>query len=171
MLIIRKEIIQRNRKDYKNHTDGIDYFDSPIGLVRVCSYRGCITGLDFAEHRESAETNNDTTKKAIIQLDEYFRGKRKEFDLEVLLEGTFFQTTVWEKLGQVKYGQTASYKDIARMINNEKAVRAVGGANNKNPVAIIIPCHRVIGSDGSLIGYASGIDKKQWLLTHEINNR
>jgi len=106
-------------------------------------------------------------KDCVRQLDEYFIGKRKEFELELLPQGTPFQMKVWQKLMEIPYGKTASYKDIAEAVDSPKAVRAVGGANNKNKICIIIPCHRVIGSDGSLVGYGGGIWRKEWLLKHE----
>jgi methylated-DNA-[protein]-cysteine S-methyltransferase len=100
-------------------------------------------------------------------LDEYFAGRRWRFDLPLSLDGTVFQRAVWAALRQIPYGQTASYGDIAARVGNPKAVRAVGGANNRNPVAIIVPCHRVIGHGGSLVGYGGGLDTKRWLLDHE----
>ena len=103
------------------------------------------------------------------QLNEYFFGKRKVFDISFDLEGTDFQQTVWQALLSIPFGQTVSYANIAKKIKNPKAVRAVGSANGKNPVCIIIPCHRVIASDGSIGGYAGGIDIKEKLLTHEMS--
>jgi methylated-DNA-[protein]-cysteine S-methyltransferase len=100
-------------------------------------------------------------------LDEYFKGKRQNFSLELQLEGTDFQKKVWEQLQKIPYGETASYKDVAVAIGNEKAVRAVGGANGMNNIAIIIPCHRVIGADGNLVGFGGGLWRKVWLLNHE----
>jgi len=106
-------------------------------------------------------------RKAAAQLDEYFKGKRKTFDLPLALHGTAFQTRVWEALQNIPYGQTVSYGQIAAAAGNPKACRAAGMANNRNPVTIIIPCHRVIGSDGSLTGYAGGLELKQKLLLLE----
>ena len=101
------------------------------------------------------------------QLKEYFKGTRKEFTISLLTPGTEFQKSAWEVLKKIPYGTTISYHEQARLINNEGAVRAVANANASNPVAIIIPCHRVIGSDGSLIGYGGGLNKKRWLIDHE----
>ena len=103
----------------------------------------------------------------MTQLKEYFDGNRTKFDLNILLDGTQFQKQVWEQLQTIPHATTVSYKDIAKSISNEKAVRAVGSANGKNPIAIAVPCHRVIGSDGSLSGYAYGVWRKQWLINHE----
>ena len=101
------------------------------------------------------------------QLDEYFAGKRKVFDIPLNLCGTKYQKKVWNVLTTIPYGETRSYKDIAAITGNKKASRAVGGANNKNQIAIRVPCHRVIGANGKLTGYAGGLDKKKWLLEHE----
>ncbi len=108
-------------------------------------------------------------EECVAQLDQYFKGTRKDFSLKLALEGTEFQQQVWRELSNIPYGQTASYLDIARAIGNEQAVRAVGAANGQNPISIIIPCHRVIGSDGKLTGYGGGLWRKEWLLTHERN--
>ncbi len=114
-------------------------------------------------------TQKDTPliSSAKRQLDEYFQGKRKSFDLPLSPFGTQFQQKVWNALCTIPYGETRSYKEIAAQIQNPKGCRAVGMANNRNPIMIIIPCHRVIGSNGSLTGYAGGLDIKQWLLAHE----
>ena len=109
-------------------------------------------------------------KKAYTQLEEYLSGKRTEFDIEIEKIGTEFQKKVWKELLNIPYGETRSYKDIAIAIGNEKACRAVGNANNKNPIAIIVPCHRVIGSNGSMTGYAGGLDIKEKLLKIEKDN-
>jgi methylated-DNA-[protein]-cysteine S-methyltransferase len=106
-------------------------------------------------------------KKAIQQLEEYFAGKRKDFDLPFDMEGTDFQKKVWQALSRIPYGETCSYRDIARKIKNEKAFRAVGTANGKNPMSIIVPCHRVIAANGTLGGYAGGVAIKQKLLDLE----
>ncbi len=105
------------------------------------------------------------------QLEEYFEGKRKVFDLPLKQEGTEFQKKVWEALEKIPYGETRTYKEIAKMVGNEKASRAVGMANNKNNIPIIIPCHRVIGSNGKLVGYALGLDMKKYLLDLESKNK
>ena len=104
------------------------------------------------------------------QLDDYFEGNLKSFDLETDLQGTDFQLSVWKYLLSIPYGKTVSYLDIARYLKNPKTIRAVGKANGSNPVSIIVPCHRVIGRDGSLTGYAGGIWRKKWLLDHELRS-
>ncbi|MBN1937224.1 MAG: methylated-DNA--[protein]-cysteine S-methyltransferase [Anaerolineae bacterium] len=104
---------------------------------------------------------------ALVQLDEYFSGVRRVFDLPLGLHGTEFQQRVWRQLLEIPYGQTASYAEVARALGNPQAVRAVGLANGKNPISIIVPCHRVIGSDGNLVGYGGGLWRKEWLLKHE----
>lgn len=119
---------------------------------------------------EIPEGENKQTRllvQAAEQLDEYFTGKRKEFDLPLAAEGTLFQKRVWNALCTIPYGETRSYKDIAIQIGNAKACRAVGMANHNNPIGIIVPCHRVVGADGKLVGYAGGLDRKQLLLELE----
>lgn len=106
-------------------------------------------------------------KKAIDQLREYFAGTRKKFDLKLDLQGTDFQVDAWRSLAKVPYGKTASYAEQAASIGRPKAVRAIGGANGRNPVAVILPCHRIIGADGSLTGFGGGLPVKVWLLEHE----
>ena len=106
-------------------------------------------------------------KECMRQLTEYFKGRRQKFSIPLILEGTDFQKAVWRQLQKIPFGETASYGDVARAIGNPKAFRAVGNANNKNPSPVIIPCHRVIGSDGKLVGFGGGIWRKEWLLDHE----
>lgn len=119
----------------------------------------------------SDATENDADSavlnRALCQLGEYFRGQRKNFDLPIALNGTQFQNAVWSELRKIPYGTTATYAEIARGIGRPKACRAVGRANHVNPIAIIVPCHRVIGADGSLTGYGGGLEKKQYLLSLE----
>lgn len=105
--------------------------------------------------------------ECVRQLDEYFKGKRKEFTLDLLPRGTGFQRRAWEQLRQIPYGETISYSRQAERMGDKKACRAVGGANGKNPISIVIPCHRVIGKNGSLTGFGSGVWRKEWLLAHE----
>ncbi|SHF38577.1 methylated-DNA--[protein]-cysteine S-methyltransferase [Caloramator proteoclasticus] len=147
----------------------ISFYDSPIGLIKIVANEEAIVALDFV-YKRSKESENDVIRQCKIQLDEYFKGIRKEFDVNIEINGTDFQKKVWQELKRIPYGQVRSYKDIAVAIGNEKAVRAVGGANNKNKIAIIIPCHRVVGKDGSLTGYAGGLWRKKWLLEHEERN-
>ena len=107
--------------------------------------------------------------ECLRQLTEYFKGRRQKFSIPLLLEGTDFQKAVWRQLQKIPFGQTASYGDVARAVGSPRAFRAVGNANNKNPIPLIIPCHRVIGSDGKLVGFGGGIWRKHWLLEHEKN--
>ena len=112
-------------------------------------------------------SNSDNIKLAITELKEYFEGKRKDFTFKLSIDGTEFQRLVWNELRNIPYGQTKSYGEIAKAINNEKAARAVGNANNKNKLPIVIPCHRVIGKSGNLVGYEFGIEIKEFLLNLE----
>lgn len=143
------------------------YYKSPIGCIKIEAEDNYITALDFVVDI-GEENTSEIIERCKSQLEEYFIGKRKKFELEIkYLNGTEFQTKVWETLRDIPYGETVSYKWIAEKIGNPKAVRAVGGANNRNRIAIIVPCHRVIGANGKLVGYAGGIDKKEYLLKIE----
>lgn len=126
-----------------------------------------MAATEFCEEEGDGNRPNGLTEQTKRQLMEYFSGKRKAFDLPLAITGTGFQKKVWEELRHIPYGKTLSYLGLSRQIGNVKAIRAVGHANGQNPLAIIIPCHRVIGSDGSLTGYAGGLWRKKWLLEHE----
>lgn len=146
------------------------FYDTPIGRISIMDNGAAITNLCFegktiSENHEVMETK--LIKAAYKQLQEYFSGTRKYFDIPLDPKGTPFQLKVWKALQEIPYGQTRTYKEIACSIGNEKACRAVGMANNKNPIPILIPCHRVIGSNGKLIGYAGGVKVKQYLLELE----
>ena len=143
------------------------YYDSPIGLIEIGGTSDGITSLFFVEERRPEIATNDACEEAVRQISEYFAGSRQEFDLPVTMEGTEFQRQVWQELQRIPFGQTVSYGDLARSIGKPSAVRAVGAANGDNPVSIIVPCHRVIGSNGGLTGYGGGLPRKQWLLKHE----
>lgn len=144
------------------------YYDSPIGILEISGTDKGITGVHFVEKKTDPDPAIPLPlKDCCRQLYEYFVGNRKKFTLTLQLEGTSFQKSVWNQLMKIPYGETVSYKDIATAIDNEKAVRAVGSANGKNDIAIIIPCHRVIAYDGTLGGYGGGLWKKEWLLNHE----
>ncbi len=142
----------------------------PLTLVAV---DGTFAGLymERQRHRPPEETFGDPDDtpfpEVIAQLDEYFAGRRTEFDLPMTLIGTDFQRRVWEQLRRIPYGETITYGELARRLGNPAAVRAVGLANGRNPIGIIVPCHRVVGSTGDLTGYGGGIEKKRWLLTFE----
>ncbi len=143
---------------------------SPIGPLAVSSRNGCIASIRFDADESAATPGADmcaVLRAAREQLEQYFRGDRREIDLPLDLRGTPFQLGVWGALRAVPYGRTASYGDIARRIGNPAAVRAVGLANGRNPIPIIVPCHRIIGSDGSLTGFGGGLDRKRWLLELE----
>jgi len=144
-------------------------YDAPFGPLYIETDKSHITKISFSDQGENGTTPQptDLAKKLFNQLDQYFKGTLKKFDLPLKLSGTPFQKNVWDALTQIPYGQTQSYKDVAQQINNVKAVRAVGGANNKNPISIVIPCHRVIGITGKLVGFGGGLDTKSWLLNHE----
>lgn len=145
------------------------YYDTKIGRIGIAENGRGIVHLDFGEIDiiDIIIKETDLLKEAAKQLIEYLDGKREQFDLPLEPNGTEFQLKVWNALREIPYGQTASYKDIAEKIGNIKACRAVGMANNKNPIAIIIPCHRVIGSSGKLVGYAGGLGIKEMLLNLE----
>lgn len=142
------------------------YLNSPIGFIKITANDEAINEVTFVENEEE-DKPNALTQEAVNQLMEYFEGKRKVFDLPLSPIGTPFQQAVWKALCSIPYGETRSYGEIAKMIGNSKASRAVGMANNRNPISIIIPCHRVIGASGKLVGYGGGIDKKIYLLNLE----
>ena len=141
-------------------------FESPIGIIEVTANQDAVLSVYFKDHALNSQSN-DVTNLAVSQLTEYFDGKRFDFDLPLDPQGTAFQQSVWRSLQTIEYAKTCSYLNIAEALDNPKGVRAVGAANGKNPISVIIPCHRVIGKNGTLTGYAGGIDRKAWLLQHE----
>lgn len=144
------------------------YYASPIGMIEILGTTEGISSLAFVEGTgPSTKEIPACLAPCVNQLDDYFHGKLKRFSLPLHIQGTVFQKKVWAALLDIPYGTTHSYGEIAKKIGHNNAFRAVGNANNKNKIAIIIPCHRVIGSDGSLTGYATGIWRKEWLLAHE----
>ncbi|OHU85314.1 MULTISPECIES: methylated-DNA--[protein]-cysteine S-methyltransferase [Pseudoalteromonas] len=145
--------------------------NTPIGELFIQASQRGLTYVGFKPIHLHSEQHNTHTQKALQQLKEYFSGTRYEFDVEVDVYGTAFQKSVWEVLMMVPYGDTNTYSWMANRLNNPKAVRAVGSANGKNPISIIVPCHRIIGANGTLTGYAGGVEKKAWLLEHEQQNR
>ena len=153
--------------------DPIAYFESPIGTIEIRGTEAGLSDLNFVKARgpRKAGARRDELPApladALVQLEEYFLGRRKIFTIKLDLRGTEFQRSVWEKLIRVKFGQTTTYRDLAEAVGRPAATRAVGGANHRNPVSIIVPCHRVVGSDGSLTGYGGGLWRKEWLLRHE----
>jgi len=145
-----------------------DYFDSPIGTVEIGVLAECVTILEFVDRPgQTAEHESQVLHMAMEQVKAYFEGRLTVFDLPLDMAGTPFQQSVWQALLDVPFGRTASYQQIADAVGNPRAVRAVGAANGQNPVSIIVPCHRIIGKNGSLTGYGGGIWRKEWLLRHE----
>lgn len=144
------------------------YYDTVIGKICIREEDGALTGLFFGDAaRGGEERETDLLRTAAAQLREYLAGDRRDFDLPLAPRGTAFQRVVWEALQQIPYGETRSYGQIAAAVGNPKGGRAVGMANNRNPISIIVPCHRVIGADGSLTGYGGGLDIKRRLLNLE----
>ena len=149
------------------------YYKSPIGTIEVKGNSKEIHSIYFIEEDISTtlEVTSGEIKKCVQQLDEYFLGNRKEFELSLSPSGTEFQGKVWTELLKVPFGKTRSYLEQSKKLGDVKAIRAVASANGKNPISIIIPCHRIVGSDGSLTGYAGGVWRKKWLLEHENGNK
>ena len=144
------------------------YYKSEVGILEITASEKGIRSLGFSDTiPEEIYEENEHIKKCVKQLKEYFKGERKKFTINLDLQGTDFQKKVWMELLEIPYGETRSYIDVAIKLGDENSVRAVGMANNRNPVALIVPCHRVIGADGKLIGYAGGLWRKDWLLKHE----
>lgn len=141
---------------------------SPLGYTKII---GDASGISSVIVLDSEEKITDVIppilEDCVFQLEEYFQGLRTQFDITLNPEGTDFQKQVWKLLEQIPYGKTISYLDLAKQLGDVKAIRAVANANAKNPLWIIVPCHRVIGTNGSLTGYAGGLHRKQWLLNHE----
>lgn len=144
-------------------------YKSPIGTILIEATNEGIHAVNFVDERPSEiqSASNPHLSECVKQLDEYFNSKRQNFSLTLNPKGTAFQQNVWEALLKIPFGQTRTYGQIAASIGNEKAARAVGMANNKNKIGIIIPCHRVIGANGKLVGYGGGLWRKEWLLAHE----
>ena len=169
---------------YSMETICIQHYQSPCGDLILGSYghQLCMCDWVHKERKEIIDTGlqkrlcssyeialSPVLKETIAQLDEYFSHKRETFDIPLLMAGTEFQQTVWGELLNIPYGTTISYATLARRIGNPKAVRAVARANGANPISILVPCHRVIGSDNTLTGYGGGLDKKEFLLRHEMS--
>jgi methylated-DNA-[protein]-cysteine S-methyltransferase len=150
------------------------YLQSPIGVIEIQATQTHVHQIRFCANDESVKPSveHELTQLCVKELEEYFNGKRKDFNIPTLQEGTDFMQEVWDNVKDIPFGKTASYADLAKLAGDEKLTRAVGSANGKNQLAIIVPCHRVIGSSGKLTGYAWGLHRKQWLLDHEarVNN-
>lgn len=146
---------------------------SPLGPLLLTSNGEALTGVYMPEHKRGPRPEPTWTRsdarlaEARRQLEEYFAGRRRQFELPLAAQGTPFQRAVWAELARIPFGATLSYQELARRIGAPKASRAVGAANGRNPISIIVPCHRVVGADGSLTGYAGGPERKQWLLALE----
>jgi methylated-DNA-[protein]-cysteine S-methyltransferase len=148
-------------------------YDSPVGPLLIEAMDDAITALLFKEEKDirqltsNATANNKLINNCIQQLNEYFDGTRRQFNFPFQQNGTDFQLKIWSALTQIPYGQTISYIELSKRTGDAKAIRAVGTTNGKNQLSIIVPCHRVIGSNGTLTGYGGGLWRKQWLLEHE----
>lgn len=142
--------------------------NSPLGYTKIVGDEAGITSVTVLNSEEKVTpVIPEILEDCVIQLNEYFNGERRQFDLKLNPEGSVFQKQVWSELQNIPYGKTISYLDLSKRLGDVKAIRAVANANAKNPLWIIVPCHRVIGTDGSLTGYAGGLHRKQWLLEHE----
>ena len=143
------------------------HLDTPIGRLNIVANDEAVTAIEFDADPSAQQVPNTITRLCCAQLSDYFAGNRTDFDVPLNANGTAFQHQVWQALIDNPYGETCSYSAIAHRIDNPKAVRAVGAANGRNPIPVIVPCHRVIGSSGQLTGYAGGLDIKVWLIEHE----
>lgn len=146
---------------------GIAYCSSPVGELQIESDNEKITMLGFLWDPKRPEVRTPVIEQCINELEEYFSGKRKFFSFDIDLRGSDFQVRVWNELMNIPYGKTISYQELAIRLGDIKSIRAVGLANGQNPIAIAVPCHRVIGKNGDLVGYGGGMDRKVWLLEHE----
>lgn len=142
------------------------YYESPTGVIKIAGSENGISSLIFVDRAAHTDIP-ESLREAVQQIHEYFSGTRREFSMVLDLQGTPFQKRVWEALLAIPFGHTTSYGVLATELGDIKAIRAVGRANGSNPVSIVVPCHRVIGADGSLTGYAGGLHRKQWLLQFE----
>lgn len=142
-------------------------YETVLGSVTFIEEDGALLAISLQPSEEGTRQETPLIKKAQQQITEYLKGERKEFDLPLRMKGTDFQIRVWKALLDIPYGETRSYKQIAEAIHNPKGMRAVGMANNRNPLLIVVPCHRVIGANGSLVGYGEGLEMKEFLLRLE----
>ncbi|WP_299105125.1 methylated-DNA--[protein]-cysteine S-methyltransferase [uncultured Tenacibaculum sp.] len=151
------------------------YYKTPIGIAEIIGNKNGIQSIsvldDDTEISNKSKSIPNELQDCVQQLEEYFTGNRKEFNLKLNPKGTDFQQNVWNELLNIPFGKTRSYLEQTKKIGDVKAIRAVASANGKNPIWIVIPCHRVIGSDGSLTGYAGGVWRKKWLLEHESGTK
>jgi methylated-DNA-[protein]-cysteine S-methyltransferase len=145
----------------------IVFIPSPLGTTKIVGDANGVSVISILQEGELSEKIPNKLKEAVTQLNEYFEGKRHHFDFKINPKGTDFQQKVWQELRNIPFGKTMSYLDLSKKLGDVKAIRAVASANGKNPLWIVVPCHRVIGTDGSLTGYAGGLWRKKWLLEHE----
>lgn len=145
----------------------IAYIKTPLGTAKITGNDNGIASISILEEGTITKNIPTVLKEAAKQLHDYFNGKRTYFDFELQPQGTEFQQKVWQALLEIPFGKTCSYMELSKKLGDEKAIRAVASANGKNPLWIVVPCHRVIGTDGSLTGYAGGLWRKKWLLEHE----
>lgn len=145
--------------------------NSPLGHITICGDSRGIASVSLLSKSETSNVIPEVLLDCVTQLKSYFKNERKCFDLKLNPEGTNFQKKVWQQLKTIPYGKTISYLQLAKQLGNTKVIRAAANANGKNPLCIIIPCHRVIGSNGSLTGYAGGLHRKQWLINHESKHK
>lgn len=145
---------------------------TPIGVIEITGNSEGLSAVLFIDAKTIiiSEKIPEELNDVVVQLSEYFEGKRRIFSLKLSPQGTDFQKRVWKQLEEIPFGKTMSYQQMATKLGDSKVIRAAASANGKNPISIIIPCHRVIGSDGSLTGYAGGLHRKKWLLEHESNS-
>jgi methylated-DNA-[protein]-cysteine S-methyltransferase len=150
------------------------FLRTPIGVLEITTTSTSLVSVNFLIDKTFPVISSGSTEilnASIFQLEEYFSRKRQMFDLPIIAEGTYFQIKVWNKVSEVSFGKTKTYGELAKELGSLTLTRAVGTANGSNPIPIIIPCHRVIGSNGKLTGYSGGLWRKQWLLEHEASNK
>lgn len=145
----------------------ICYITTPLGIAKITGDDNGISEISALHEGECSTKTPTILKEAVSQLQDYFEGKRSKFDLKINPKGTEFQQKVWQELMNIPFGKTINYLDLAKKLGDPKVIRAAASANGKNPLWIVVPCHRVIGTDGSLTGYAGGLWRKKWLLEHE----
>lgn len=143
------------------------YIKTPLGITQITGDENGIAVISVSDEGEVSTDIPSVLQEAVVQLNDYFEGKRTSFDFKLNPKGTEFQQKVWKGLLEIPFGKTMSYLDLSKKLGDVKAIRAVASANGKNPLWIVVPCHRVIGTDGSLTGYAGGLWRKKWLLEHE----
>lgn len=147
------------------------YIQTPLGITKIVGDKNGISEISILNEAEISIKIPKELQQGVAQIEEYFLGKRTQFDFKINPTGTDFQKKVWEELLKIPFGKTVSYLDLSKKLGDVKAIRAVAAANGKNPLWIVVPCHRVIGSDGSLTGYAGGLWRKKWLLEFESGQK